>query len=315
MNARDSSVASSPDAMTSTWRELRARAAEQLADAGVIPAQAEARFMVERASGYDADEWLDAAEVRPPSRAVGRLHEMVARRVAGEPLQYVLGAWSFRGLDLMLDHRVLIPRPETEIVVEVALEEAVRMGLRRSRRRIALVDAAPGAVLADLGTGSGAIALALEAELPDVEVWASDVSEDALAVARANVAGCAATRVRLATVASWFDGLPASLRRTLLLVVANPPYVAEHEVASLPDDVRLYEPRTALVAGPRGTEAIETLLEAARAWLAPGGTLVLELAPHQGDDMRRYAFELGYLEVFVRDDLTARPRVLVARTG
>lgn len=302
--------------MTSTWRELRAHAAEQLADAGVIPAQAEARFMVERASGYDADEWLDAAEVRPPPRAVARLHEMVARRVAGEPLQYVLGAWSFRGLDLLLDRRVLIPRPETELVVEVALEEAVRIGLRRrSRRRVAVVDAAPRAVLADLGTGSGAIALALEAELPDVEVWASDVSEDALAVARANVAGCAATRVRLATAASWFDGLPASLRGALLLVVANPPYVAEHEVAALPDDVRLYEPRTALVAGPRGTEAIETLLEEARAWLAPGGTLVLELAPHQGEDMRRDALELGYREVFVRDDLTARPRVLVARTG
>ncbi|HYL51534.1 MAG TPA: peptide chain release factor N(5)-glutamine methyltransferase [Acidimicrobiia bacterium] len=301
--------------MTSTWRELRAHAAEQLADAGVIPAQAEARFMVERASGYDADEWPDAAEVRPPARAVARLHEMVARRVAGEPLQYVLGAWSFRGLDLMLDRRVLIPRPETELVVEVALEEAVRMGLRRSRRGVALVDAAPRAVLADLGTGSGAIALALEAELPDVEVWASDVSEDALAVARANVAGCAATRVRLATAASWFDGLPASLRGALLLVVANPPYVAEHEVAALPDDVRLYEPRTALVAGPRGTEAIETLLEEARAWLAPGGTLVLELAPHQGDDMRRDALELGYREVLVRDDLTARPRELVARTG
>jgi release factor glutamine methyltransferase len=271
--------------------------------------------MVERASGYDADEWLDAAEVRPPSRAVARLHEMVARRVAGEPLQYVLGAWSFRGLDLMLDRRVLIPRPETEIVVEVALEEAVRMGLRRSRRRIALVEAAPRAVLADLGTGSGAIALALEAELADVEVWASDVSEDALAVARANVAGCAATRVRLATVASWFDALPSSLRGTLRLVVANPPYVAEHEVASLPDDVRLYEPRTALVAGPRGTEAIENLLDEARAWLAPGGTLVLELAPHQAEDMQRHAFELGYREVLVRDDLTARPRVLVARTG
>ena len=301
--------------MTSTWRELRAHAAERLADAGITPAEAEARFMVERASGYDADEWLDAAEVRPPARAVARLHEMVARRVAGEPLQYVLGAWSFRGLDLMLDRRVLIPRPETELVVEVALEEAVRMGLRRSRRRIALVDAAPRAVLADLGTGSGAIALALEAELPDVEVWASDVSEDALAVARANIAGCAATRVRLATVASWFDGLPASLRGALLLVVANPPYVAEHEVAALPDDVRLYEPRTALVAGPRGTEAIETLLEEARAWLAPGGTLVLELAPHQGEDMRRHALELGYREVFVRDDLTARPRVLVAHTG
>src|SRR5437868_10127498 len=160
--------------MTPTWRELRTYAARRLADAGIVPAQAEARFMVEQASGYDAGEWLEAAEVRPPARAEARLHDMVARRVAGEPLQYVLGAWSFRGLDLMVDRRVLIPRPETELVVEVALEEAVRMGLRRSpRRHVSLVDAEPTSAVADLGTGSGAIALALDAELPDVVAWAT----------------------------------------------------------------------------------------------------------------------------------------------
>jgi release factor glutamine methyltransferase len=326
--------------MTPTWRELRAHAAGQLADAGIVPAEAEARFMVERASGYDADEWLDAAEVRPPARAEARLHDMVARRVAGEPLQYVLGAWSFRGLDLMLDRRVLIPRPETELVVEVALEEAERLGLRRARHRETTAQRPEGSgawsrpietettaqrpegsgawsrpIIVDLGTGSGAIALALEAELPDVEVWASDASEDALAVARANIAGCAATRVRLATAGSWFDALPAALRGSLQMVVANPPYVAEHEVAALPDDVRLYEPRTALVAGPKGTEAIEALLDEVPGWLAPGGTVVLELAPHQGEDMQRYALELGYREVFVRNDLAGRPRILAARTG
>jgi release factor glutamine methyltransferase len=313
--------------MAATWRELRAHAATRLAEGGIVPAEVEARFMVERASGYDADEWLDAADVQAPARAEARLHEMVARRLTGEPLQYVLGAWSFRGLDLMVDRRVLIPRPETEIVVEVALEEAERMGMRRTRRRTVHpglpaerpkesgTSSRPTNVLADLGTGSGAIALALEAELPDVEVWASDTSEDALAVARANVAGCAATRVRVATAASWFDALPATLRGMLQLVVANPPYVAEHEVVSLPDEVRLHEPRTALVAGPKGTEAIEALLDEVREWLAPCGTVLLEIAPHQSEDMQRYAFELGYREVFVRDDLTGRPRVLVGRTG
>ncbi len=301
--------------MTSTWRALRAGAAERLADAGIVPAEAEARFMVEQASGYGADEWFDAAEAHAPARAEAHLHDMVERRIAGEPLQYVLGAWSFRGLDLMVDRRVLIPRPETEIVVEVALEEAERMGLHRARRRLALVDAAPKAVVADLGTGSGAIALALEAELPDVEVWATDASEDALAVARANVAGCAAARVRVAAAGSWLDALPAALRGTLQLVVSNPPYVAEHEVASLPDDVRLHEPRTALVSGPHGTEAIDTLLAQVREWLAPGGTLVIELAPHQAEDMRLQALDRGYREVFVREDLAGRPRVLVARTG
>jgi release factor glutamine methyltransferase len=240
---------------------------------------------------------------------------MVDRRVAGEPLQYVLGEWSFRGLDLMVDARVLIPRPETETLVEVALEEAERLGLRRARRRLTLVDPAPPVAVADLGTGSGAIALALEAELPDVEVWAVDASADALDVARANVAGCAAARVRVASAGSWFDPLPVALRGALRLVVSNPPYVAEHEVPSLPDEVANFEPRGALVAGPDGTEAISEVLAAARAWLAPGGSIVIELAPHQAGAMTERARALGYADAFVRDDLTGRPRVLVARTG
>jgi len=298
-----------------SWRELRADAAARLAAAGVLPAEAEARFLVEQASGYDAAEWLEIADCEPQARAAARLEQMVDRRVAGEPLQYVLGEWSFRGLDLMVDARVLIPRPETETLVEVALEEAERLGLRRARRRLTLVDPAPPVAVADLGTGSGAIALALEAELPDVEVWAVDASADALDVARANVAGCAAARVRLASAGSWFDPLPIELRGALRLVVSNPPYIAEHEVASLPDEVANFEPRRALVAGPDGTEAISEVLAAARAWLAPGGSIIIELAPHQAEAMTERARLLGFADAFVRDDLTGRPRVLVARTG
>ncbi len=239
---------------------------------------------------------------------------MLQRRVTGEPLQYVLGEWEFRGLDLFVDRRVLIPRPETEYVVEVALEEAARSGLRRSRRRLSLVETRAPVRAADIGTGSGAIAIALAAELPDVEVWATDVSDDALAVARANVAGCAATRVRIAPAGEWFDPLPEELRGSLMLVVSNPPYVAEHEVADLPDEVAAHEPRRALVAGPSGTEAIELLLESARDWLAPGASFVCEIAPHQAGAMSERARALGYAEAMVRDDLTGRARVLVART-
>ena len=148
-----------------SWRELRAVATRELAGAGIGPAETEARFIVERASGYDAGEWLEIADAAPPARSEQELREMVRRRVAGEPLQYVLGGWEFRGLDLFVDHRVLIPRPETEYVVEVALEEAERSGLRRSRRAVALVEPEAPAAVADIGTGSGAIALALEAEL------------------------------------------------------------------------------------------------------------------------------------------------------
>ena len=297
-----------------TWRALRAHTARTLRDAGIISADAEARFMVESASGFDADEWFDIADVHPVARAQARLHEMVERRIAGEPLQYVLGAWSFRGLDLLVDGRVLIPRPETEYVVEVALEEAERMGLRRARRRLTLVEPEPTVIAVDLGTGSGAIAFALEAELPEVEVWATDISDDALAVARANVSGCAATRVRIAPAGSWFDALPGALRGTVQLIVSNPPYVAEHELEALADEVAGYEPRDALVSGPLGTEAVEELLDGAHRWLTPGGAFVCELAPHQGEAMSERARALRYAEVDVRDDLAGRPRVLVART-
>jgi len=296
-----------------SWRELRSEAAGALADAGIVPADAEARFMVERASGYDADEWLDIADAAPVARAVVQLREMLRRRIDGEPLQYVLGSWSFRGLDLLVDRRVLIPRPETEFVVEVALEEAARLGLRRSRRRLTLVEPAPKDAVADLGTGSGAIALALAAELPDVEVWATDVSRDALAVAQANIAGCAAARVRIAPPGSWFSALPAELLGALRLIVSNPPYVAEHEVASLAEEIARYEPRAALVSGPAGTEALQVLIAGAKEWLTDDGVLVCELAPHHANEMRARAVELGYASVEVRNDLTGRPRVLVAR--
>ncbi len=298
---------------SATWRELRRDVVQRLHAAGVVSAEAEARFLVESVSGHDAGECATVADERPPARARARLWPMVERRERGEPLQYVLGAWSFRGLDLMVDRRVLIPRPETEQVVEIALAEAERQGLRRARRR-PLVDSDPLATVVDLGTGSGAIALALEAELPDVVVWAVDASEDALAVARANIAGCAATRVRLVQ-GSWFDPLPRELRGRIALVVSNPPYVAEHDLGTLPPEVADFEPHDALVAGPTGREALEHLIGAAPEWLAEGGALVCEIDPRQAGAVVESARARGYGEVLVLDDLTGRARVLVARAG
>jgi release factor glutamine methyltransferase len=300
---------------TATWSATRADVVRRFSAAGIVTAEAEARFLIEEVSGYSAAEWPTIADMPPPARGLARLGPMVERRIAGEPLQYVLGSWSFRGLDLMVDRRVLIPRPETEQVVEVALEEAERRGLRRSRRRhLTLVDAEPTAVVADIGTGSGAIALALDAELPDVMVWATDVSPDALDVARANIAGCAAMRVRTA-IGSWFDALPHDLRGQLELIVSNPPYVGEDEVPQLPEEVAGYEPRGALVSGPTGREALEYLLAHAREWLRPDGALVCELAPHQADLMIEHARASAWSDAFVRTDLAGRARVLVARAG
>lgn len=245
---------------------------------------------------------------------MARLAALVERRRSGEPLQYVVGHWPFRTLELMVDPRVLIPRPETEVTAGVALAEAVRSGAHRGPARPVGAAAATFA-MADLGTGSGALALTLAAELPEAEVWATDADPAALAVARVNLAalGPAASRVRLAQ-GLWYEALPEALRGKLVVIVSNPPYVAEAEYQALPDEVRGHEPRRALVAGPTGTEALELLVDGASSgWLAPGGALVLELGPHQARPLAERAARAGYHQVEIKPDLTGRDRVLVAR--
>jgi release factor glutamine methyltransferase len=295
-----------------TWRDLLDHAERVLRDAGVSAPETEARWIIEEASGFDAGDLLVNGSGPASSLAVARIDEMLERRAAGEPLQYVLGNWSFRGLDLLVDRRALIPRPETEITVEVAIEEVQRLGERR-----AVADpwaaAATSYAVVDLGTGSGVIALALAAELPDAEVWATDMSDDALAVARANLAGAGlpAARIRLAQ-GSWFDALPAELRGRLRLAVSNPPYVSEGEYEEFPAELR-HEPVPALVSGPTGLEAIDTIVSGAPAWLEAAGVLVCEIAPHQAKHAIERAHDAGFADAFVRHDMTGRQRVLVAR--
>jgi release factor glutamine methyltransferase len=295
-----------------SWRDLRVEAERSLTGAGIDGAVSEARWMVEHVSGFDAAELVTAEYESATIRAAAQLDELVARRTSGEPLQYVLGCWLFRGLELLIDPRVLIPRPETEITAQVAIDEAVRLGARQGRSD-PWSGAATTYAIADLGTGSGALALALAGELPDAEVWGTDVSEDALAVARANLAGTGlpSTRVRLAA-GSWFDALPGTLRGRLRLVVSNPPYVAESEVADLPVELE-HEPRGALVSGPTGMESIEELAREAPVWLDATGTFVCEIAPHQTEAATKVASAAGFEEVLVRPDLAGHERVLVAR--
>jgi len=295
-----------------TWRDLRVDAERSLAGAGIENASSEARWMVEHVSGFDAAELVTAEDEPATRRAAVQLDELVGRRRDGEPLQYVLGCWLFRGLELVVDPRVLIPRPETEVTAQVAVDEAVRLGARRGHPD-PWAGAATTYAVADLGTGAGALALALAGELPDAEVWGTDVSEDALAVARANVAGTGlpSTRVRLAA-GSWFDALPRALRGRLRLVVSNPPYVAESEVADLPVELQ-HEPRRALVSGPTGMEAIDELAREAPAWLDLTGTFVCEIAPQRAEAATKIATAAGFEEVLVRRDLAGRDRVLVAR--
>jgi release factor glutamine methyltransferase len=280
-----------------TWRRLWLEATEALG--GTPEAAVEARWLCQEASGRDGSEWLLGLDAPASSRPVAQLDAMVARRLTGEPVQYVLGSWPFRRLDLMVDRRVLIPRPETEVVVAAALDVARSMP--------------PPIVVADLGTGSGAIALALAGELPlsGVTVWATDVSSDALDVARANLAGLGrpGANVRLAQ-GSWFDALPAALAGAIDVLVVNPPYVAD---GAADEAVARWEPAGAVFAGPDGLAAIRVVVAGARDWLRPGGALVLEIGADQGERVRELARAAGLAAVEVRPDLAGRDRVLVAR--
>jgi release factor glutamine methyltransferase len=255
----------------------------------------------QQAAGADRDEWVALLDDPVTVRAVARVDTMVERRRGGEPLAYVLGSWAFRRVEVVVDPRVLIPRPETEEVVEVALDLASGLG----RPLVAV----------DLGTGSGAIAASLARELPfgSVTVWATDVSGDALDVARANVAGLGrhGQFVRLAE-GSWFEALPDVLRGGLGLVVSNPPYVALDD-AELDDTVRQWEPPGALFAGPDGLDAVRVVVAGAAEWLSPGGALVVEIGHRQGPAAARIAQAAGLREVAVRRDLSGRDRILVAR--
>ncbi|MFA5885347.1 MAG: peptide chain release factor N(5)-glutamine methyltransferase [Acidimicrobiia bacterium] len=306
-------ASSDPDAVS--WRVLRVEVEERLVDTAGDTAAVEARWIVLEASGLSDAELLVEGDEPVPSLARHQVEAMITRRAAGEPLQYVLGSWSFRGLDLMVDRRVLIPRPETETVVQAAIDELVRRGARVGGTDPWGAGITEFAV-ADLGTGSGAIALALASELPDAAVWATDVDEAALAVARANLAsiGTAATRVRL-LAGDWFDALPIELRGELRLVVSNPPYVSAVEHPALPPEVGAHEPYGALVSGETGLEHVEHLIAEAPAWLEPGGALVLELAPHQAAAASGAARSAGFVEVEIREDLSGRARALVARSA
>lgn len=299
MMVRDESV----DGTTVPWRTLLAETALRLREADIEQASSDARWLVSEASGLEGAELIMGLGDSATVGGVRRLDAMVARRLAGEPVQYVLGHWSFRHLDLLVDRRVLIPRPETEVVVEHALAAIDDLTPRRP--------AGATVTVVDLGTGSGAIGLAIAFERSNVSVTLTDASREALAVARANLAGIGrpSTRVQLAA-GSWFDALDPASRGRIDVLVSNPPYVAADEV--LDASVAEWEPRAALVPGPAGTEDLEHLVHGALAWLAPDGVLVLEMAPWQTVAVADLARAVGFDPVHVHDDLTGQARIVVA---
>jgi len=228
-----------------------------------------------------------------------RYDEALARRSTGVPVQYITGHQEFWGLDLIVSPTVLIPRPETEHVVEAVLELAkADVRGRPSPHKLRLID---------VGTGSGAIALALAKELPTAQIHATDISPEALEVARANAARHELTSLEFYQT-DLLDGLsPASWD----FVVSNPPYVGQSEEDAVQLEVRKFEPRQAVFAGPTGLEIIERLIPQAREALHPGGWLVFEISGTIADRVR--ALLSSWDEVTIKNDLQGIARVAIAR--
>ncbi len=284
---------------TVSWRDLLIEATLAFRAAGLEQAAVDARRVVEQASGADPSELILVLDDPVTERSMSSFELMVRRRSAGEPLQYVLGSWSFRSLDLMVDSRVLIPRPETEAVVEVALAELDRLGGRDRTCQVV-----------DLGTGSGAIGLSIAVERVRTQVMLTDQSPEALQVARANIAGLGRPGARISTgLGSWFDALPQDLMHKVDLIISNPPYVPAD--LPLPPEVVDWEPVGALRSGPDGTDDLRVLILQAGEWLQKDGVLICELSPEQAADMQALAATV-FNHARIESDLTGRDRALVA---
>lgn len=243
----------------------------------------------------EADWLLEAAERRAQGDQVERIAlELARRRAKGEPLQYVIGTAAFRHLELSVGPGVLVPRPETEVLVERALDRLPEDG-----------------AIVDVGTGSGAIALAIRHERPDARVWATDDSEEALRYARDN-------RARLdldveILRGSLFEPLPGSMRGDFDVIVANPPYVSETETHLVGQDVLEHEPDHAVFGGSDGLRIVTTLVSQALPWLRPGGWLVCEIGQGQSEAVVKLFEGAGFLRSGVHRDLAGWDRIVEGR--
>ncbi len=264
---------------------LRA-AVDAMKAAGVETPRLDAELLLAAALESDRSHLASSPEAAIPPAATRRFAEMVRRRLRREPVAYILGRRGFRHLELAVDSRVLIPRPETELLVDLAVE------LR------------PRSVL-DVGTGSGALALAIAAELPDAEVTATDTSAGALAVAAAN-----AERLGLAPRVEFFEGTLPSRGEEFDLVVANLPYVSERDWGDLQREVTEWEPREALLAGPDG---LDVLRSAVPVLAAVTGTLALEIGQGQAAAVGELLRAAGYTAIESRPDLAGIERLVIGR--
>ena len=277
-------------------------AAALIASAGI--ARTDARILLAHATGLTRERLVTAPANFADAPALARFRALVARRAAGEPLAYLTGMRAFYGRNFAVTPEVLIPRPETELLVDLAL----------AFLREKLIDAAQSAHsprVLDLGTGSGALAITLLLEAPQVEMWATDISAAALAVALANAERLG---VALKLIESdWFGALEGSEER-FDLIVANPPYIAASDPHLQAGDLR-FEPSVALTDGADGLAAIRAIARAAPHFMAPGTMLLVEHGWDQADSARALLIDAGLISVASYRDLAGIERCVAGKRG
>ncbi len=277
-------------------------ATEQLSKAGIPTARLDAEVLLAHVLGKDR-VWLIAHNNDSLDGAGAKLFEQaIQRRARREPLQYITARQEFWGLDFLVTPDVLIPRPETELIVESAIKI-----LRRAEGPLTIVD---------LCTGSGCIAVSLAAEIRGARIFASDLSEGALAVARENARRHGASnRIRFLEGDLFGPLEELDIRGRVDIITANPPYIPSGDVPALQPEVREYEPGVALAAGPDGTEVQKKIIVSAAAFLKPRGVLIMEMGLGQAGALRAMAEDAGsYSSIEIRKDLAGIDRVIVART-
>lgn len=279
---------------------LVAWARQSLSQAGVSNAAQEAMWLLGHALGVRSHQLVSEAEQPVSADIWTRAERLVARRASREPLQYLLGTQEFCGLDFSVSPAVLIPRPETELLIHQVLSH---------------VQSLSEATIVDVGTGSGCVAITLASRLDGRRILAIDRSAEALAVAATN-----AVRHAVRERIEWLEGdLLAPLQGRLCansveVIVSNPPYISESDWASLEPEVRVFEPRMALVGGEQGTELHERLLHESQEFLVPGGLLVMEIGAGQAPMVRQIAGHVGgYMALRVIEDAAGIERVVIAR--
>jgi release factor glutamine methyltransferase len=282
--------------------EILSKSARTLAAAGITSARLDAEVMLAHALGVAREQLVSSPNLLLSGADIRRYEELLRRRVAREPVAYIIGRQEFWSLDFYVTADVLIPRPETERLVEMVLDLAHELTQERTIR------------ILDVGTGSGTIAVSLAKELPKAVIWATDISAAALKIANGN-ARCHCLTERIKLLQGNLFAPVRDIPEKFDLIVSNPPYVGSAEIATLEPEVSRWEPRGALDGGADGLDFYRRLAAQAHVYLARRGAVALEIGADMGKEVARLFSETGYYsEVRVVQDYAGRDRVMVART-